>query len=98
MFISVLSLSISPLLSPSEDVNASRTDGCREHLITLTPCLCNHTQTRRTNTLYTLRKQDADGDFLNHQSAHTHTHARTHTFGVLVVLMKPSVPFLLCLY
>ena len=53
-FISVLlpspTLSVSPLLSPSDDVNASGTDGCREHLITLTPCLCNRTQTRHTNT------------------------------------------------
>lgn len=56
-------LSISPLLSPSEDVNASRTDGWREHLITPTPCLCIHKQICHTNTLHL------------HTHAHTHTRA-----------------------
>lgn len=38
---SLHSLFNSALLSPCEDVNASRADGWREHLITLTPCLCD---------------------------------------------------------
>ena len=78
-FISVLlpspTLSVSPLLSPSDDVNASGTDGCREHLITLTPCLCNRTQTRHTNT---------------HTHTHTHIRSESKMLMKISSIIKVS--------